>query len=159
MDAKKAAIYVDVVNQFYAAGNVRIDYAKYLAKASEGYTVSRAFAYGAQMSEEAEGFLTVLRGLGYETRYRQAVVVGDRRDIFRTGRNMMLAMDVWRLIGRVDAVVIGSNDAELVPLVDRVREMGVQAVLYSVAVPRELREAADRWSEVDRAIIGKDENA
>jgi uncharacterized LabA/DUF88 family protein len=151
MLAKKTAIFVDVVNQFYANDSVRLDYERYLDEARQGAEVFRAFCYGAQMNEEAEPFLSMMRQIGFETRYRRAVVIGDRRDIFRTDRNMALAMDVWRLCPRVDAVVIGSNDPELVPLVDRLRETGVQVGVLSCRVGPELSYAADWWAEFDYA--------
>ena len=152
MTKKRAAIFVDVVNQFYANNSARLDYEKYLAVAGEGLDVVRAFAYGAQMNEEAENFLTMMRHLGYETRYRKAVAVGERKDIYRTDRNMMIAMDVWRVAPKVEAVVLGSNDPELIPLVLRLREVGVQVRVLSCAVGRELANAADSWSDVDCAI-------
>lgn len=152
MFAKKAAVFVDVVNQFYANNSVRLDYDRYLAEASQGVEIHRAFCYGAQMNEEAEPFLTMMRHLGYETRYRRAVVVGERKDIFRTDRNMMLAMDVWRLCRRVDVIIIGSNDPELVPLIERVRETGVQVGVLSCHVGRELAHAADWVMEFDCTI-------
>ena len=152
MIATKAAMFVDVVNQFYNNNSVRLDYERYLAEASRGSDVLRAFAYGAQMNEEAEPFLTMMRHLGWETRYRRAVVVGERRDIFRTDRNMMIAMDVWRLIGRVELVVLGSNDAELIPLVERVRELGVQVGVLTCHPNRELARSADWSAEFDCAI-------
>lgn len=104
------------------------------------------------MNEEAEPFLTMMRHLGYETRYRRAVVFGERKDIFRTDRNMMLAMDVWRLCRRVDAIIIGSNDPELVPLIERVRETGVMVGILSCHIGRELAHAADWAVEFDCTI-------
>lgn len=152
MLAKKAAIFVDVVNQFYSNNSVRLDYERYLEEAGQGADVFRAFAYGAQLNEEAEPFLTMMRHLGYETRYRRAVIVGDRRDIFRTDRNMMIAMDVWRLCRRVDVIILGSNDPELIPLVERVRELGVQVGVLSCHLGRDLAHAADWAAEFDCTI-------
>lgn len=150
--AKKAGIFVDVVNQFYANNLVRFDYERYLAEAARAGEVYRALAYGAQMNSEAESFLAMMRHLGYETRYRRAVVVGDRKDIFRTDRNMAIAMDVWRLLPKLDVVVLGSNDPELIPLVGRVRELGVQVGVLSCRVGWDLAAAADWSAEVDCTI-------
>jgi len=148
---RRAALFVDVTNLYYAANHrngARIDFEKYLAAASEGFDVCRAFAYGAQMAGEAGGFLAVLRELGYEPKYRTAVVIGERPDIRRTDRNMPLAMDVWRLADRLDVAIIGSNDPDLAPLVRRIKEVGVQVVIFACGVGRELRELADRVIEV-----------
>lgn len=157
MQTKRAGLFCDITNQFYstihAHHGVLIDYEKYMAKASEGFTLSRAFAYGVQMNNEAAGFISALRNLGYEPRYRQAIMVQDRYDIRRTDRNMSMAMDIWRCIDKLDAVIIGSSDPDLAPLVQRVSELGVQTIIYSCNVSRELREVADRVTEVEPFIM------
>lgn len=163
---KTALVAVDITNQYYSVQSshhtgARIDYEKYLTAAVSQYNLYRAFAYGAQMSDEAYGFITVLKSIGFEPKYRRAVSVGDRPDIRRTDRNLILAMDVWRTIERVDVVILGSNDSELVPLVQRIKELGIQVIIYSCNIGRELREAADRCIEIDPEIMErrKGENA
>lgn len=158
MTPKKAALFVDVVNLFHAADRLRrgarVDYGRYLAVASAGgdFAITRALAYGAQMDREAEAFLSVLRGLGYETRYRQAVVAAGRPDIRRTDRNVAIAADAWRLAGRYDVAVIGSNDPDLAPLLARVRETGAQVVLCAVGVGPALAGLADRVVDAAPAL-------
>lgn len=148
---------MDVTNQYYSAlhyhRGARIDYAKYLAESTKGLNLYRAFAFGAQMNEEASSFLTVLRSLGFETRYRKAAIFGDRPDIRRTDRNMPLAMEIWRVIEKLDIVVIGSNDPDLVPLVQRIKELGIQVIVYSCNISRDLKESADRCIEIDLSML------
>lgn len=123
-----------------------MDYARYLARAADEFALCRATAYGAQINNEARGFLTVLRGLGFETKYRQAI----HSDIRGTDRNIILAMDVWR--SQVDVVILGSNDPDLAPLIERVKELGIQVVLFACDVSRELRFLVDRTIEFDDTL-------
>lgn len=157
MQARRAGLFVDITNQFYSTihshHGVLIDYQKYMERASEGFVLARAFAYGAQINNEAAGFVTALRNLGYEPRYRQAVMIQDKQDIRRTDRNMIMAMDIWRCIDKLDAIIIGSSDPDLSPLIVRVRELGVQTIIYSCNVSRELRETADRVIEVEPFVM------
>lgn len=160
---KTALVSVDITNQYYAAAHnhpgAKIDYEKYLAEATKGYNLYRAFAYGVQMNDEAHGFITALRTIGYEPKYRQAVVLRDRPDIRNTDRNMLLAMDVWRVIDRIDVVVIGSNDPDLAPLVNRIKELGIQVIVFSCGISRELKDAADRFIEIGSTIMERRTNA
>ena len=150
---KRVLVAVDVTNQYYsvthASQGTRIDYSKYLQLATRGLNLYRAFAYGVELDDEAFGFKTVLRNLGYEPRYRRATIYGETGDMRRTDRNLMMAMDIWRTIDKVDIVVIGSSDPELVPLVQRIKELGIQVIVISHNISRELRDAADRYIEVD----------
>ncbi len=159
MQDKRAGLFVDITNQFYSAHHshhgAMIDYELYMQKALEGFNLYRAFAYGVQMGNEANNFITVLRNLGYEPRYRQAVVVFDRPDIRRTDRNMTIAMDIWRCIEKLDVVIIGSSDPDLAPLIARIKELGVQTVVYSCNISLELREIADRAIEIDSAVMSR----
>lgn len=154
---KNVLVSVDITNQYYAAlhtyPGAKIDYERYLTEATKGYNLYRAFAYGSQMEDEAHGFITVLRTIGFEPKYRQAVTVRDRPDIRRTDRNMLLAMDVWRTLERVDVVILGSNDPDLVPLVNRIKELGIQVIIFSCNISRELKDAADRYIEIGQAIM------
>jgi uncharacterized LabA/DUF88 family protein len=153
----RAALFADVVNLFDAAERAggRVDYERYLARAAAGYDLVRAVAYGAQMRREAESFLAVLRGLGYETCYRRAVVTNGRPDIRQTHRSLTLAMDVWRTFDRLDAVILGSNDPDLLPLAARLKELGRQVVLFAPAVGPELRELADRCLDLGDALVDR----
>lgn len=156
---QKMGLFVDITNQYYAALNAhpdqKIDYAKYLDRAKDGFNLYRAFAYGVQMDSESEPFIKVLRTLGYDPKYRKAVMSGRQPDIRRTDRNIMLAMDVWRCIDKLDVVIVGSNDPDLRPLVERIKELGVRVLIFSCNVSRELQDSADGVLEINASIFRK----
>lgn len=162
---KSALLVCDVTNQYYSIldthGSVKVDYDKYFKVASKGFDIYRAFAYGAQATDEADGFIAALTLIGFEPRYRQAALIGRRPDIRRTDRNMMIAMDIWRTIEKVDVVIVGSNDPNLVPLIQRIKELGRQVIIYSHAISSELKLTADKCIELDLSSVERkrDESA
>ncbi len=121
MAPKRAALFVDVANLFHAAERLRRGPRRLRPVPGPGLA-GRATSHAGAGLRGADGprgravSCAVLRGLGYETRYRPAVVVASRPDIRRTDRNVAMAVDVWRLAGRFDVAIIGSNDPDLAPL-------------------------------------------
>lgn len=158
-DRKRAGLFVDVTDQYYAAvkmgHRIVVDYEKYLRLAVGRYSLYRAFAYGVHHLDEAQGFINKLRRLGYESRYQQAKIIDGEPDFQGTDRSMCLAMDVWRCIDKLDLVIIGSGDAIYVPLINRVKELGIQTFVYSCGIALELREVADRYQEIDLRDVGR----
>lgn len=150
-------IFVDVSNQFSTVASVhrgaKINYKGYLDSALRGRSLYRAFAYGVQLNTEANEFIFSLREIGFEPKYRIARKIDGRPSIKRTDRNMPLAMDVMRHLHKLDIVVIGSNDPDLVPLVAYIKERGIKVVIFACRVGSELRDVADEVIEVDNTVL------
>lgn len=159
----RVGIFVNVSNQFYSVSQAhkgaKVDYAKYMAKCfgPRGGTLARAFAYGVQMKDESRDFIAYLRHAGYEPKYKQARQIDGRPSIAKTDWNMGLAMDVIRHLGKLDVVVIGSNDPDLVPLVQFIKERAVKVVIFSAKVGTELRSVADEVMEIDLDVLEQKE--
>lgn len=71
---KKVGVFVDVSNLYYtimSKFNDRLNYSKYLDIAIGKDTLYRAYAYGAQMGTEAQGFIDTLKTLGYIPKYKK----------------------------------------------------------------------------------------
>jgi uncharacterized LabA/DUF88 family protein len=156
---KSVGVFVNVNNQFYAVAQqhrgAKVDYAAYLKSAVGDGVLHRAFAYGVQMKEEAAPFIGCLRQMGYEPKYRQARMIDGRPSIRSTDWNMGIAMDVMRHVPKLDVVVLGSNDPDLVPLVLYLKERAIKVVILSCRVGNELREAADEVIEINDGILEK----
>lgn len=154
---KTVGVFANVSSQFYsvlsAYRGAKIDYARYLEKAIGGEELYRAFAYGVQMGTEAGPFINCLNKIGFETRYKPARWVDGKPSIRDTDWNIGIAMDIVRHLERLDVVVIGSNDLNLVPLIEFIKERGVKAVIFSCRVPNELREVADQIIEITEDIL------
>ncbi len=91
-----------------------------------------------QMKESMEAVKKVLRG---------------KKDIRKADWDVGLAIDVVRIVDRVDQVVIGSADGDLAPLVEWVKEQGCRCIVFACNISRELRDVADEVIEIDEALL------
>lgn len=145
-----------VVQAQYKRSNpqAKIDYTAYLNHAvGDDGKLYRAFAYGAQIDNEAAGFIECLQRTGFETRYVPAKCVNGKHHVLDTDRNIEMAVDVIRIAHRLDVVVLGSNDPDLIPLVKFIKEKGTKVVIFAARIPRELARAADEVREITESIL------
>lgn len=154
---RTVALFADVGNLYYCVGKKyegrKLDYTKYLRACVGEDTLYRAFAYGTQLGEEAVRFISCLQYAGFDTKYKKPRQVDGGREVKKVDWSVGIAMDVVRLIGRVDTVILGSADAVLVPLAEWVKEQGVRCIVHACGINRELRETADSHSEVQEQLL------
>lgn len=150
---KRIVVLVDIGNLFYCCGRKwvgrKVDYARYLAEASKLGDVLRAVAYGTQRDDEAAGFIACLRHTGFEVKYRQQ---GERRIAWDVG----IALDAVRMMGRVDAVVLGSASPDMVPLAEFLRDSGVECIVLACGINRDLKHAATTFIELTEDVLVSD---
>jgi uncharacterized LabA/DUF88 family protein len=155
--AKSIGVFVDIARQFHSVSqvnkNARINYERYLQKAIGDQELHRAVAYGVQIENEAQPFISALRNLGYEAKYRQARYIDNKPSIRHTNWNIGLTMDVVRNIKFLNIVIIGSNDPELVPLIEWIKEQGVKVMIYSSSIHRDLRAVSDVCKEIETDVL------
>jgi uncharacterized LabA/DUF88 family protein len=157
------SIHVDVSRNFGALmrreKEARINYSKYLEQAIDGDRLHKAYAYGVRVENEADEFIKTLHEIGYEVKYKEAKNVFNRHTgvsepkVSLTSNNLVIAMDVVRVIDKVDTIVIGSNDRDLVTLIDWIHYKGVNVFVYALMIPAPLKEVADWWEEISDEII------
>ncbi len=135
-----------------------MNYGRYLRHAVGPDTLYRAIAYGVQLADEANEFINLLRESGYEPKYKPARKIDGRPNIRSTDWNVGMSLDVVRLLDRLDIVVIGSNDSNLIPLVQYCRERGKLVTIFSCKVGQELREAVDAVYDIKQEIIDRRES-
>lgn len=151
------SLFVDISRNYRTAVKInpraRIDYKLYLERVQQIDKIHKAFAYGVQKNSEAESFISALSYFGYEPKYRKAKFISGEASIRETSNNLILSLDVVRYIRFVDTIIIGSNDTELIPLVEWIREQRVKVIIYSAFIPKALKEAADSCIEISNDII------
>jgi len=143
--ANTSHLYHAIASEFNGA---KLSYEKYLQGAIGEHELYRAYAYGTHTGTEASAFIIALKSLGFETRYRKTTKV-LRDSIWNVG----IAIDIFRLLDRLDIVVIGSNDYDMIPLVRFVRERGVEAVVYAAQIPPQLSSSANRSIEISSDML------
>jgi len=156
--AKRIGVFVDVSNLYYCIGkkfsNRKLDYAAYLAYIKELGDVQIAHAYGAQMRSEASGFIHCLKQIGFEPKYKTPKDYHNKESFRRKADwDVGIAMDIVRLIERVDMLVLGTADGDLRPLVEWVKERGVEVFILSCGISRELKESATKFIEIPESML------
>lgn len=153
------ALFVDVANLYYCVGkrfqNRKLDYAKIIERATDLGPIHRQFAYGIQMTDEAGPFISCLRRLGYDTKYKRYRLSDDneRKIIHKATWGVGISLDVVRIIDKVGTVIIGSSDLDLLDLVRYVRDKGVRCIILACGIPQELREACDFYIEITEDLL------
>ena len=156
--AKRIGVFVDVSNLYYCIGkkfdNRKLDYGAYLAYVKELGDVQIATAYGAQMRSEASGFIHCLKQLGFDPKYKVPKDYHNKESFRRKADwDVGIAMDIVRLIERVDMIVLGTADGDLRPLVDWVKERGVEVIALACGISRELKDSVTKYIEIPESML------
>jgi uncharacterized LabA/DUF88 family protein len=146
-----AALFADISNLYYCVGKRfegrKIDYKALYVKASEIGELQRAFAYGMQQTDEAVKFITCLKKLGYDTKYKQP---GKTR---RACWDVGIAMDVVRMLPRVSTIILGTANPDMTDLIRWVKDQGVRVVVLACGIPRELKDEASQYLEITEDLL------
>ncbi len=155
---KKVGVFADVSNLWFCINKKfdknRLNYAAFLEYAIRDGELYRAYAYGAQMEKEASPFLNRLVDLGFTTKYKRPKVFrSEGQEVRKADWDVGLAMDVVRLLPRIDVCVIGTGDGDLTPLVEYVQKSGVLVHIIGCNISYELKEVADICTEIDESLL------
>jgi len=106
-------------------------------------------------------FISALRHFGYETKYQQPKISqnADGEKIRKADWDVGIAMDVVRMVGRLDTVILGTADPDMVPLVKYIQERGSVARIVACGISRELKDAADSYFEITEDMLVEIEHA
>lgn len=153
-----AALFVDVGNLYYSVSKRfdqrKLDYNKLMDKASQLCPIERAFAYGSQSNNEAVGFISCLDSFGYETKYKNHKLSEDKTKILkRVDWDVGIAVDIVRMSDRVNTIILGSNDSDLIPIIEWVKAKGLRCFILACNVPYVMRQACDRSFEITDDLL------
>ncbi len=99
-----------------------------------------------------------MRHNGYEVNYIPARLINDRPVIKYTDRTMDIAVDIIRMIDRLDIVIIGSCNLNLVPLFIYLKEKGIKIIIFACNIPRKLIMVCDEWWEITEDLLEVNES-
>jgi len=134
----RVGVFVNISNQFAAISlkkkGYRVNYANYLKRVlDEQDKLVIAIAYGSQVNNEASRFIYVLKKQGYVTKFVVSMQQNSQ-DIIQPDRNVEMTIDILGLKDKVDKIIIGSNQVELVPLIHYLQMTGVKVNVISPAL-------------------------
>ncbi len=140
-------VFIDVNNQFYCINKKwegrRLNYEKYMAEVKKYGDLFRAFAYGTQLKDSPNKFISLLFHLGFETRFKKV----EKSTFLR--REVEIAMDIVKLVNKLNTVIISSSNACIVPVIMYLKERGIRVIAIGCGISGEIKNTCDLWVEIN----------
>ncbi len=150
---QRVGVYVDVQNLYYSARNIysaRVKFNEVLNAAVAGRKLIRAIAYvvEANMPEE-ESFFEALQKAGFEVKRKelQTFAGGHQKGDWDVG----IAMDIVKLMNKLDVVVLCSGDGDYAPLLEYLQMSGqfTETVAFGKSCSGKIKELTDYFIDLD----------
>jgi uncharacterized LabA/DUF88 family protein len=157
---QRIGVFVDVQNMFYSAKHLyqaKINYRRLLEDLSSGRQLVRAVAYLVTKPEvDQTAFVDALTRLGYEIKIKYLKIRPDGSA--KGDWAMEMSLDVMAMAPRLDGVVLVTGDGDYVPLVERLKIMGVRAEVlgFPQNTATELMNSAHAFIAIDDAMLFKE---
>jgi uncharacterized LabA/DUF88 family protein len=151
--SQRVAVFIDTQNLYHSAKHVyhqaRVHFGRVVDDAVAGRSLVRAIAYVITTeSGDEKNFFQALEKLGIEikTKDLQTFVDGSKKADWDVG----IAIDAARIANRVDSVILASGDGDFVPLLEYLKQAGVQTevLAFGKSVSAKLRDAADIFTDL-----------
>lgn len=155
---KHVGVFIHVGNLYHSINKVlpgrKLNYRKYLNFAIGEGVCYRAIAYGLQREDEASNFITALGHSGFEAKFfKFRKFEKDGNTVYqKIDLNLLMALDIVRLIEKLDTIVIGSSDPDLVPLIQWIKERGVDVRVIGCNISRNLKDVS-AWTELKEDVM------
>lgn len=147
----RTAVFVDVSNIYYCINKKfpgrKLDYEKYIERVA-GSELVKAYAYGSQVNEEAHGFITCLKKIGYTPVFKS---IGQSTR--RINWDAAMAVDIFKLVDRVERVVIGTASPDILPIVNWLKDRGIVVEIVACGINKELKAAANSWTDLEEDAL------
>ena len=149
---QRVGVFVDVQNMYYSAKALygqKVDFGKILEIGLADRTLVRAIAYVIKTeSEQEQPFFESLKQRGLELRAKelQTFYDGNKKGDWDIG----IAMDVMRMVNKLDVVVLVSGDGDFAELLKHVRALGCRAevLAFGQSSSSLLRSEAERFVDL-----------
>lgn len=150
---QRVGVFVDVQNLYYSARNIynsRVNFAEILKAAVGNRKLIRAMAYviEANMPEE-KSFFEALDKAGFEVKSKelQTFYGGHQKGDWDVG----IAMDIVKMMNKLDVVVLCSGDGDFVPLLEFLQMSGqlTETVAFGKSCSGKIRELTDNFIDLD----------
>ncbi|MBI4440133.1 NYN domain-containing protein [Candidatus Woesearchaeota archaeon] len=150
---QRVGVFVDVQNLYYSAINLydaKVNFSVILKEAVKDRQLVRAIAYviKADVKDESN-FFEALERIGFDVRAKDIQIFygGKKKGDWDVG----IAMDIMRLAGKIDVVVLVSGDGDFRDLLEHVKSLGCRAevIAFGKSSSSRLIEEADDFIDLD----------
>lgn len=144
---------MDVQNLYYSARhmyNSRVNFGEILKEAVGDRKLLRAIAYVVQADmPEEQTFFDALAKAGFEVKKKelQTFAGGQQKADWDVG----IAMDIVKLMPKLDVVVLCSGDADFAPLLEYLQMSGqlAETVAFGKSTGKRIKELTDNFIDLD----------
>lgn len=152
---QRVGVFIDVQNLYYSARNIynaRVNFNEILKTAVAGRKLVRAIAYvvEANMPEE-HTFFEALDKAGFEVKKKelQTFAGGHQKGDWDVG----IAMDIIKMMNKLDVVVLASGDGDFVPLLEYLQMTGqlTETVAFGRSCSGKVKELTDYFVDLDES--------
>lgn len=140
-------------------GNGKLNYQKYIQDAVGEDLMYSGIAYGCTQNGNESRFIASLKHMGLDTKFKAPLTKTDPSTNEPVTRwvnwNVGMTLDVLRLAAtdKVDKVIIGSSDPELVELVEHLKTLNIKVEVFACGIPKVLKSAASGYKEITRDYL------
>jgi len=160
---KRVGVFVDVSNIYFCIGRKyerrKLDYRKYLEFIKDFGELTKAIAYGSQISNEAAGFVHCLQSIGFQTKFKAVKSYHNEDKSFKQKADwdVGIAMDIVSMVDRFDMIILGCADGDLQPVVEWAVRRGIDVVILACGISRDLKESATQCIEIPESLLESEE--
>lgn len=156
--AKQVGIFVDLSNLYYCLNNKnkgsKIDYEKYYNFCKDLGEIKIAFAYGSQVNSNALNFIHCLNKIGFITKYKEPKKYRNGKNIkLKADWDVGIAVDMIIYSDRLDLMILGSADGDMIPVVEYLKARGVEVVVLASGISKELSETVTEAIEIAPSLM------
>jgi uncharacterized LabA/DUF88 family protein len=150
---QRVGVFVDVQNLYYSARhmyNSRVNFGEILKEAVGPRRLIRAIAYVVQADMPEENtFFEALGKVGFEVKKKdlQTFAGGHQKGDWDVG----IAMDIVKLMPKLDVVVLCSGDGDFAPLLEYLQMSGqlAETLSFGKSTSSKLKELTDHFIDLD----------
>ena len=150
---QRVGVFVDVQNLYYSARNLynaRVKFNEVLDEAVGDRRLVRAIAYVVQADmPEEHTFFEALDKAGFEvkTKALQTFAGGHQKGDWDVG----IAMDIIKMMNKIDVVVLASGDGDFVPLLEYLQMSGqlTETIAFGRSCSSKIKELTDNFIDLD----------
>ena len=150
---QRVGVFVDVQNLYYSARNLynaRVKFNEVLDAAVGDRKLVRAIAYVVQADmPEEHTFFEALDKAGFEVKAKelQTFAGGHQKGDWDVG----IAMDIIKMMNKVDVVVLCSGDGDFVPLLEYLQMTGqlTETIAFGRSCSSKIKELTDNFIDLD----------
>jgi uncharacterized LabA/DUF88 family protein len=150
---QRIGVFIDVQNLYYSARNIynaRVNFNEVLKAAVSGRKLIRAIAYVVQADmPEEHTFFEALEKAGFEVKRKelQTFAGGSQKGDWDVG----IAMDIIKLMNKLDVVVLASGDGDFKPLLEYLQMTGqlTETVAFGKSCSSKIKELTDHFVDLD----------